>query len=141
MSGSRKQQTKQSPGNDKEWAADAFSALEQAVIAFEQDYPDPDEEERLEIVGYAAEIAAKARGITDPEKIEAADEYAVDNVLLDLEMTAGNNDSEPGDAQPDYAILFLLCYLDVHVHWGLLRENRIEPVIQVLISDYDLSIR
>lgn len=130
----RKRQT-MPPKDTNQWAADAFAALEKALIAFEEDYPVPKPEERLEIVGYAAELAARARGISDAGEIDAADEYAVDNVLADLE-SEGNSE----EIEPDYAILFLLCYLDVHVHFGLLKENQIEPIIQALITQYDLTI-
>lgn len=135
LSSSPKKSPKKSPSDLNQWAADAFSALEKALIAFEEDYPTPEPEERLEIVGYAAELAASARGITSSTEIDAADEYAVDNVLADLES---EGDSEK---EPDYAILFLLCYLDAHVHFGLLKDDRIEPIIQALITEYDLTIR
>jgi hypothetical protein len=127
---------KKPPSDVNQWAADAFSALEKALIAFEEDYPAPEPEERLEIVGYAAELAASARGISNSAEIDAADEYAIDNVLADLE-----SESVSEEAEPDYAILFLLCYLDAHVHFGLLKEDRIEPIIQALITEYDLTIR
>jgi|GEM_PF-2493419 len=135
LSAPHKKPGKTLPVDAREWAADAFSALEKAVIAFEEDYPAPSLEERLEIVGYAAEIAAKAREIKDGEKIEAADEYAVSNVLADLEAEAGSN------TEPEYAILFLLCYLDAHVSFGLLNEDRMESIIQLLVTEYDLRIR
>ena len=127
---------KKPPSDVNQWAADAFSALEKALIAFEEEYPAPEPEERLEIVGYAAELAASARGISNSAEIDAADEYAVDNVLADLESESGSEEVEP-----DYAILFLLCYLDAHVHFGLLKDDRIEPIIQALITEYDLTIR
>lgn len=135
LSAPHKKNGKATPADSRQWAADAFSALEKALIAFEEDYPDPDPDERLEIIGYAAEIAARARGISDDEKIQAADEYAVSNALADLDAEEGSN------TEPAYAILFLLCYLDAHVFFGLLKEERIEPVIQVLIDEYDLTIR
>lgn len=135
LSSPHKKTGKTIPADSRQWAADAFAALEKAVIAFEEDYPDPNLDERLEIIGYAAEIAVRTRGIRDDEKIEAADEYAVSNALADLEA------EEAGNTEPAYAILFLLCYLDVHVFFGLLKEEHIEPVIQVLIDEYDLAIR
>lgn len=143
-----KKKTPQIPKDTNQWAADAYKALEKALIAFEEDYPDPDEEERLELIGYAAELAAEVRGITDPNLIDEADEYAVENVLADLDQRPDeDSDKEAGDSQPDssevqaepqYPILFLLCYLDAHVSFGLLKESRLEAIIDNLVENYEL---
>lgn len=133
------------PKDTSQWAADAYKALEKALIAFEEDYPNPDEDERLELIGYAAELAAEARGITDPNRIDEADEYAVDNVLADLEAEESDeqqDDFEGSDdtEEPQYPILFLLCYLDAHVSFGLLKENRLEAIMDHLAENYELII-
>lgn len=137
MSGHKKKKPS-TPKDINQWSADAFNALEKALIAFEEDYPDPEEEERLELIGYAAELAAEARGITDPNRIDEADEYAVDNVLADLEFEEERG--EEGEEAPKYVLLFLLCYLDAHVAYGLLNENKLQAIMENLVANYDLEI-
>ena len=133
-----KQKKTSLPSNAAQWAADAYQALEKALIAFEQEYPAPDEDERLELIGYAAELAADARGITDPNRIDQADEYAVDNVLADLD--ASERDQQEEVEKPQYSILFLLCYLDAHVAYGLLSENQLETIMTYLVENYELIV-
>ena len=124
------------PKTVSQWAADAYKALEKALIAFDEDYPDARQADRLELVGYAAELAAQARGITDPNRIDAADNYAVDHVLADID--ADRDASEPEQLQ--YCVLFLLCYLDVHVSFGLLDEQKLEAIMHNLLQNYELVV-
>jgi len=143
--GNNKNKVSSLPEGVSQWASDAYKALEKALIAFEEDYPDPDEEERLELIGYAAELAAQARGITDPKRIDEADEYAVDNVLADLDSEAAEQEDDGwkqthNDEGLQYPILFLLCYLDTHVSFGLLKENKLEAIMDNLIENYELTI-
>lgn len=138
------------PKDVNQWAADAYKALEKALIAFDEDYPDPDEDEHLELIGYAAELAASARGITDSDRIDKADEYAVDNVLADLDAELAEQEEEDElsldelnqdqiSASPQYPILFLLCYLDAHVSFGLLKETELEDIMENLVENYELN--
>ncbi len=113
------------PQDVNHWAADAYKALEKAVIAFEEDYPN---------------------------RIDEADEYAVDNVLADLDAEGGSEDQANEDEQGEndwedqdheelhYPVLFLLCYLDAHVSIVLLIESILESIMNNLTENYELII-
>lgn len=142
MSQIYKKKVNKTPKNIEQWAADAYQALEKALIAFEADYPNPDEDECLELIGYAADIAADARSITDEKRIDEADEFAVDNILTDLDEADKSPENEldfsAEAAEPQYNILFLLCYLDVHVAFGLLEEDILPSIMDHLVENFDL---
>ena len=142
MSKIYKKKVSKTPRNTEQWAMDAYQALEKALIAFEQEYVDPSEEELLELIGYAADIAAEARGITDEKRIDQADEYAVDNILADLDAVEAVDDEEDlleDKETPQYNILFLLCYLDVHIAFGLLKETQLSSIMNYLVEHFDLE--
>jgi len=128
---------KKTPSNTEQWASDAYNALEKALIAFEQEYPNPTDEEQLELVGFAADIAANARGITDEKRIDEADEYAVDHILADIDEDDDGLEGEP-ETPPQYNLLFLICYLDVHIAFGLLKEEQLGNIMDYLVENYDL---
>ena len=125
---------KKAPSSISQWADEAYQALEQALIEFAGEYPDPTDDDRLELLGFAADITAEKRGIRDADRIEQAHDFAIDNALEDLE-------SAPDDSEIHYSILFLIVYLDVHIDLGILDTQKAEQIMNHLVEHYEVNVK
>ena len=118
--------------NKQQWADDAFSALETALIEFGQEYVNPTEDEKMELLALVADIAGERHTINDSDLLDQAHEYAMDHVDADLE--------DVDATAPNVGILFLVAYFDVLIYCKKMKLEEAEPVMLHLTNQYDLDI-
>jgi hypothetical protein len=122
---------KKLPRKIKQWADEAFEALEAAWVMLRDEYPQADVEEKLQIMRFAPAIAAMNRGIGDKKSIREAYD------LIYARTAAELSNKEDGVPIP-YSILFLLGYLDSHLSFGVLSEKKVDAVMEYLSQNYDI---
>ena len=124
---------KKIPKKTKQWASEAYESLEKAIVLFREEFPDPSEEDKLELIRYALPFAALNRGIRDKSIVKKASEYVLDNLAADFQAKEEN--------EPIYhSISFLLAYLDSHVSFGKISENKAEEIMEYLSENYEINI-
>jgi len=123
---------KKEPRKVKQWAEEAFEALEAAWVMLRDEYPALSEEEKVQIVRFAPAIAALNRGIDNKNKIREAYDFAYIRTAESL-----NNKRE--DIHIPYSILFLLGYLDSHISFGILGEQKVDGIMEYLSEHYDIG--
>jgi len=123
---------KVTPESSNQWAEEAYIALEVAWLQLKEHYPDLLENEKIEIIGYAPELAAMHRGIDDKTKISETLETVCQILAEDLKL---KDDGEP----IYYSINFLLAYLESNNIYGYISEKESELIMERLCEDYDIS--
>lgn len=123
---------KKIPKKTKLWAKEAYEALEKAIELFNMDHPDPQEDERLALVSYSISIASMNRGIEDDSpKVKAAAEYVLENLAAHLHNVK--------TGEPVYiSLCFLIGYLDAHVSFGLLEEQKLQEIMLYLSKNFEV---
>ena len=123
---------KKQPRKVKQWADEAYGALDIAWGLLKEEYANPDENEKLELVRFAPAIAGMNRGISNKGQIKDAFNFVLERTALDLE---NKDEGEP----LHYSILFLLGYLDAHISFGVLNEKKVDGVMEYLSQNYDIN--
>ena len=120
------------PRKIKHWADEAYAALDVAWGLLREEYPNADENQKLELVRYAPAIAGMYRGIHNKNKIQEAFAFVYERTAEDI------RNKEEGDPIL-YSILFLLGYLDSHIIFGVLSEKKVDEIMEYLSENYDMS--
>jgi len=120
------------PRKTKQWANEAFESLDIAWDLLSEEYSNPNENEKLELVRFAPAIAALNRGIQDKTTLKKAYAFVYEKTARDLKYM---EEGEP----IQYSILFLLAYLDTHIIFGVLSEKKIDDIMDYLSSHYHID--
>jgi len=123
---------KKEPRKVKQWAEEAFEALEAAWVMLRDEYPALSEDEKVQIVRFAPAIAAMNRGISNKEEIREAYDFI-------YVRTAESLCNKQEDVSIPYSILFLLGYLDSHVSFGVLSEKKVDGIMEYLSQNYNIG--
>jgi len=123
---------KKEPRKVKQWAEEAFEALEAAWVMLRDEYPALSEDEKVQIVRFAPAIAAMNRGISNKEKMREAYDFI-------YVRTAESLCNKQEDVSIPYSILFLLGYLDSHVSFGVLSEKKVDGIMEYLSQNYNIG--
>ena len=120
------------PRKAKHWAEEAYGSLDIAWGLLKEEYSNPNENEKLELLRFAPAIAGMNRGIKDKNKIKNAYKFIFERTATDLK---NKEEGEP----LHYSILFLLAYLDSHISFGVLSEKKVDNVMEYLSENYDIN--
>jgi len=123
---------KKLPHRTKQWAEEAYKSLDVAWGLLGEDYPSPDENEKLEIVRFAPAIAGMNRGVSSKKDVKEAYTFIYERTAEDLR---NKQEGEP----IHYSIQFLLAYLDSHISFGILSERKVDEIMEYLSEHYDTS--
>lgn len=123
---------RKSPQNIEQWAEEAYIALEVAWKLLKDHYPSLSEDEKIELIGYAPELAAMHRDLEDREEIDEALKAVCQSLAEDLRL---KEDGEP----VCYSINFLLSYLESNMLYGFISERESEKIMEFLCDNYDIS--
>jgi hypothetical protein len=123
---------KKQPRKTKQWADEAYSALEIAWGLLSEEYPNANDDEKFELVSFAPAIAGMNRGIHNKNKIKNAYEFIYERTAEDLR---NKEEGEP----IHYIIQFLLGYLDAHISFGVLSEKKVDEIMEFLSERYDIG--
>jgi len=123
---------KKLPRKNKQWAKEAYNALETAWGLLKEEYPFPNEEQKKELISFAPTVASMNRGIKDKEVIKIAYDKVLENFEIDL------SNKETGEPIC-YSICFLLAYLDSLVSFGIIEEKKSDEIMEILSSDYNIN--
>ena len=123
---------KKSPQNIEQWAEEAYIALEVAWKLLKDHYPSLAEDEKIELIGYAPELAAMHRDLQDKEEIDEALKAVCQSLAEDLRL---KEDGEP----VCYSINFLLSYLESNMLYGFISERESEKIMEFLCDNYDIG--
>jgi hypothetical protein len=123
---------KKQPRKLKHWADEVYGALDVAWGLLREEYPDADENQKLELVWYAPAIAGMNRGIRNKDKIQEAFAFIYERTAEEI------RNKEEGEPIL-YSILFLLGYLDSHISFGVLSEKKVDEIMEYLSENYDIS--
>lgn len=124
---------KKQPESNIQWAKEAYDSLCLAHIYFREEYANPTEKDKLELFSFATPMAAKNRGIEDDEVTNNTSDYVCDKLSHDL------NPMMPGELI-HHSVRFLRAYLDAHVVFGLLQEEKVNEIMLVLDANYAIDI-
>ena len=123
---------KKQPRKIKQWADESYKALDIGWGLLQEECPNPDKHDKLELVRFAPAIAGMNRGINDNKKIKDAYNFIYERTAEDL------RNKEQGEPI-HYSILFLLGYLDAHISFGVLNEKKVDEIMDYLSEHYDIS--
>jgi hypothetical protein len=123
---------KKLPKKSKQWAKEAYGALDIAWGLLQEKHLHPDDGQKLLLLEFAPPIAAVNRGISDKARVEKASDFAFDNFKIDFE-------NREMDEPVKYSICFLLAYLDCHVSFGIITEAKAQDVMHYLMNNYDVN--
>ncbi|MEW7976297.1 MAG: hypothetical protein AB2814_02230 [Candidatus Sedimenticola endophacoides] len=110
------------PRKRKHWAKEALQALDLGWELLYKEYPQPNEEQKLELVSFAPMAAGLNRAVDDEALIQEAYLFTYERLSDDLL----NRDPEEPVL---HSVLFLLAYLDAHISFGLLSERRADEIM------------
>jgi hypothetical protein len=123
---------KKLPENTEQWAEEAYIALEVAWKLLKDHYPSLKENEKIELIGYAPELAAMHRNIDDKKEI--------DEVLKEVCLTLAEDLKLKEEDEPIYySINFLLSYLESSMLFGFISERQSEQIMDYLCENYDIN--
>ncbi len=123
---------KKQPRKLKQWAKEAYDALDIAWGLLQEKYLHPNDEQKLLLLEFASPIAALNRGITDKERVHKAAVFAFKNFEIDFENREKSESVK-------YSISFLLAYIDSHVSFGFINEAKAQDVMHYLMDNYDVN--
>ena len=123
---------KKTPENIEQWAEESYIALEVAWKLLRDHFPSLKENEKIELIGYAPELAAMHRDINDEEEIDEALKAVCLSLAKDIRL---KDDDEP----MHYSINFLLSYLESNMLYGFISERESEQIMEALCDNYDIS--
>ena len=125
---------KKLPESNIQWAKEAYESLCLAHIYFREEYANPTEKDKLELFSFASPMAAKNRGIDEgDEVVKNTSDYVYDKLSHDL------NPMMPWESI-HHSVRFLNAYLDAHVVFGMLPEEKVDKIMQVLDANYAIDI-
>jgi hypothetical protein len=123
---------KETPETIEQWAEEAYIALEVAWRLLEEEYPLLKENEKIELIGYAPELAGMHRGVTDKDILNNTLESVCKSLAEDIKR---KDDDEP----IYYSISFLLAYMESNIIFGCLSERNLELIMEYLCENYEIS--
>jgi len=123
---------KKLPENIDQWAKEAYVALQVAWKLLNDHYPSLEENEKIELMGYAPELAAMHRDLDDQDEIDEALTAVCKTLAEDLK-------NKEDDQPVQYSILFLLSYLESNMLFGYISERESEQIMQCLSDNYDIK--
>jgi len=123
---------KKTPDTTEKWAEEAFIALEVAWKLLDDHYPSLKENEKIELIGYAPDLAAMQRNIDDEKEICEVLEAVVLTLAEDLK-------SQDDDEPVSYSINFLLSYLESNMLFGYISEKESDNIMHYLCEHYDIE--
>lgn len=123
---------KKTPENTEQWAEESYISLEVAWKLLKDHYPSLKENEKIELIGYAPDLAAMHRDIDDKEEIAEALEAVCLTLAKDIKYKEEN---EPAY----YSINFLLSYLESNMMFGFISEMQSENIMEYLCENYDIQ--
>jgi hypothetical protein len=124
---------KKLPESNIQWAKEAYDSLCLAHIFFREEYADPTEKDKLELFSFATPMAAKNRGIEDDEVVKNTSDYVYDKLSHDLNPIMYWESIH-------HSVRFLNVYLDAHVVFGMLPEEKVSEIMLVLDANYAIDI-
>jgi hypothetical protein len=108
-----------------------MDALEKAASLFKKNNPEYNEAQKMALISFAVPIAALNRGVDDKDKLNTANDYVLENLERDLR--------EKEKEEPVYhSICFLIAYVDAHVSFGLLGQQKAEEIMDNLCQNYEM---
>ena len=123
---------KKTPKNTEQWAEESYISLEVAWKLLKDYYPSLKENEKIELIGYAPDLAAMHRDINDKEEI--------DEVLKAVCKTLAEDLKRKEEDEPTYySINFLLSYLEANMLFGYISERESEEIMDYLCENYDIE--
>ena len=123
---------KKTPENIEQWAEESYIALEVSWKLLNDHYPSLKENEKIELIGYAPDLAAMHRDIDDSEEIDEA--------LKAVCLTLAEDIKRKDDDEPmHYSINFLLSYLESNMLFGYISERESEKIMECLCENYDIK--
>lgn len=123
---------KELPENIDKWAEETYVSLEVAWKLLKDHYPLLKESEKIELIGYAPELAAMHRDINDKALIDKTLKSVCQILAEDLKR---KDEDEP----IYYSINFLLAYLESNKLFGYISEREIELIIDNLCENFDIT--
>lgn len=123
---------KELPENTEQWAEESYIALEVAWKLFKDHYPSLKDNEKLELIGYAPDLAAMHRDINDEEEIDEALKAVCQTLAEDLKL-------KEEDKPICYSMNFLLSYLESNMLFGFISERQSEQIMEYLCENYDIK--
>ena len=123
---------KKSPENIDQWAEESYIALEVAWKLLNDHYPSLKENEKIELIGYAPELAAMHRDLNNKEEIDKTLEAVCKTLAKDLKL---KEDGEP----IYYSINFLLAYLESNILFGYISEKESDQIMEYICENYDIN--
>ena len=124
---------KKLPESNLEWAKEAYDSLCLAHIYFHEEYDEPTEKDKLELFSFATPMVAKNRGVGDEAAVKNASDYVYDKLSYDL------NPMMPWESI-HHSVRFLNAYLDAHVAFGMLPEEKVNEIMLALDANYAIDI-
>ena len=121
------------PDTNIQWAKEAYESLCLAHIYFKEECEAPTEEEKLELLSYAVPLAAKNRGLDDDELVKQVTSYVYDKLSYDINPLISGESIH-------HSVRFLNAYLDAHVAFSILPEEKVSEIMVVLDSNYAIDI-
>ena len=113
-------------------AEESYVALEVAWKLLRDHFPSLQEEQKIELIGYAPELAAMHRNINNKEKIDEALRAVCESLAEDLKR---KDEDEP----IYYSICFLLAYLESNMLFGHISEKESDETMEYLCDNYDIN--
>ncbi len=123
---------KKLPENIDQWAEESYVSLEVAWKLLKEHYPSLNENEKIELIGYAPELAAMHRDLNNKETIDKTLEAVCQTLAKDLKL---KDDDEP----IYYSINFLLAYLESNILFGYISEKESDQIMECLCENYDIK--
>lgn len=119
------------PRKTKQWAAEAFDALTVAwrLAAAESEGLTLDAKQHL--YKFAPLFCARNRGIKDKDRLRKIAHFCFSRRLAAIQRDPSRIDN--------YAVNFLIAYLDAHVALELLTRQRASDVMRHLIDNYEIQ--
>lgn len=120
------------PQNDAQWANEAYQSLKLAWAVLTQTNPYPNNDQKQQLVTIAASLACENRDIKDDSYIKHAQEYAMNEFLVDY-------NSRELIQEINFSLCFVLAYFDAHFSLSMITEEESKQAISYLKSHFDLS--
>ncbi len=121
------------PNRNELWAKEAIGALRIAFsLLHEEEYDDLSfEEKQMEMLNLAPALAGMKRRIKDDKMIKETYDYVFKRIEEDSKRSLP-------DEEPNFEIIFLLAYLDSHVNFKLITEERAEKIMDHIVNHCEI---
>lgn len=121
------------PKKIEQWAEEAYLSFEKALMLFKDEFPVPTDGQKMELVKFATPFAAMNRGIQDDGIVKESYNYVLKKLDEEFKVLGP-------DDKVQHSILFLLAYLNSHVSFSLVSEQKAEDVMAHLSNNYEICV-